>query len=137
MSEPVRPVARAVLDTSVVVDLGAIDLPKFTVEAAISAVTLAELSAGPAATGDPNERARRQDRLQRAEASFDPLPFGVAEARAYGRVHAAIRAQGRQPRRRFAELLIAATALAAGVPVLTRNRADFAGLDDLITIIEV
>lgn len=137
MSEPARPVARAVLDTSVVVDLDRIDLPSYTAQAAISAVTLAELSAGPAATSDPHERARRQDRLQRTEATFDPLPLGVAEARAYGRVHAAIRAHGRQPRRRFADLLIAATALAVGAPLLTRNPGAVAGLVDLITVIEV
>lgn len=36
---------------------------------------MAELAAGPSATNDPDEAARRQDRLQRAEAAFDPLPF--------------------------------------------------------------
>lgn len=45
-------------------------------------------------------------------------PFRSTEtcARAYGRIYAAVRAAGRQPRRRAADLLIAATALAAGVP---------------------
>ena len=32
---------------------------------------MAELAAGPHATDDPAERARRQDRLQRVEATFD------------------------------------------------------------------
>jgi predicted nucleic acid-binding protein len=52
--------------------------------------------AGPHATGDAGELARRQDRLQRAEAAFDPLPFGGDSARAYGRIYAAVIATGRK-----------------------------------------
>lgn len=77
---------------------------------------------------DIHERARRQDRLQRAEAAFDPLPFDVECARAYGRVFASVRSAGRQSRRRVADLLIAATALAQALPVITRNADDFVGL---------
>lgn len=105
-------------------------------EIAITAITLAELSAGPAATADPDERARRQDRLQRAEAAFDPLPFDVEAARAYGRIFA-VRAQGRSPRPRPADLQIASIALASGLPVVTRNAGDFAGLEGLVTILSV
>jgi predicted nucleic acid-binding protein len=83
-------------------------------------VTLAELAAGPHATADPAERARRQDRLQRAEATFEPLSVNEAVARAYGRVYAAVAAEGREARgRRALDLLIAATALAAGLPLHT------------------
>lgn len=117
-----------------------IDLERFTAAhlpatVGIAAITMAELAAGPHATDDPAERAVRQDRLQRAEATFDPIPFGGAAARAYGRVYAAVVAAGRKPRRRIAGLLIAATALAEGLPLLTRNPADFAGLDKLIAIV--
>jgi predicted nucleic acid-binding protein len=49
---------------------------------AIAAVTLAELAAGPHATDDAEERARRQDRLQRVEALLDPLSFDAAPAAA-------------------------------------------------------
>lgn len=128
--------ARGLLDTSVVVDLEAIDAALLPRELAISVVTLAELSAGPAAASDAAERARRQDRLQRAEAAFDPLPLDVDSARTYGRVHAAVLQQGR-PRGRFADLLIASAALAAGLPLVTRNAADFVGLEDLIDVVEV
>jgi predicted nucleic acid-binding protein len=101
-------------------------------------VTFAELSAGPHATADPAERARRQDRLQRAEAVFDPLPLDAGAARAYGRVYAAVAAGGRKARgRRAVDLLIAATALAADLPLYTRNPRDFTGLDDLIEIVTV
>ena len=107
-------------------------------EAAISAITMAELSAGPHATDDPVERAIRQDRLQRAEAGFDPLPFDADASRAYGRVHAAVAAAGRKARgTRAVDLLIAATACAHGLPLYTRNPDDFAGLHDLIDIVAV
>jgi predicted nucleic acid-binding protein len=129
--------ARGLLDTSVIVDLDRLDASQLPEEVAISTVTLAELSAGPSATTDVSERARRQDRLQRTEAAFDPMPFDIRSARAYGRVHAAVVEQGRQPRRKFADLLIAATALAEDLPVVTRNGKDFLGLEGLVTVIEI
>lgn len=128
---------RGLLDTSVVIDLDVIapdDLPD---EASVSAVTMAELSAGPHASDDPAERARRQDRLQQLESWVEPTPFDGDCARAYGRIYAAVLASGRQPRRRAADLLIAATALAAGLPLYTRNANDFQGLEQLLTIIAV
>jgi predicted nucleic acid-binding protein len=129
--------ARGLLDTSVIIDLDRLDPTQLPQEVAISTITLAELSAGPSAARDELERARRQDRLQRTEATFDPMPFDIEAARAYGRVHATVAAQGGQPRRRFADLLIAAAALAEELPLVTRNPADFEGLESLITVIEV
>lgn len=128
---------RALLDTSVVIDLDRIPAESLPVQMAVSAVTMAELAAGPAAASDEAERARRQDRLQRAEATFDPLPLDTEAARAYGRVYAAVREQRRNPRRRLADLLIAAIALANSLPVATRNAADFAGLEGLIDVVEI
>ncbi|MBA3584839.1 MAG: type II toxin-antitoxin system VapC family toxin [Gemmatimonadetes bacterium] len=129
---------RGVLDTSVLIDLERIDAAELPLESVISAVTLAELAAGPHATTDPDERARRQDRLQRAEVEAGPLPVDAAVARAYGRVYAATAAAGRKPRgRRTFDLLIAATALAAGLPLYTRNSADFSELGGLLEIIQV
>ena len=122
------PHPRGLIDTSVVIDLERIEPADLPHELAVSAITMAELAAGPHATGDAAERARRQDRLQRAEATFEPLPVDAAVARAYGRVYAAIGAAGRKARgRRAMDLLIAATAVAAGVPLYTRNPDDFAG----------
>jgi predicted nucleic acid-binding protein len=60
---------------------------------------------------DPAERARRQDRLQRAEATFEAMPFDVAAARTYGQIYAAVAAGGRKARgARAVDLLIAAIA---------------------------
>jgi len=130
--------ARGLVDTSVVIDLESIDPADLPLEIAVSAVTMAELAAGPHATSDPAQRARRQDRLQRAEATFDPLPFDAAAARAYGRVFAAVRSAGRKARgRRAVDLLIAATAIAAGLPLYTRNPDDFASVSDLLDIVAV
>ena len=128
---------QGLLDTSVIVDMDLLDPDQLPVEVAISVITLAELCAGPSATTDAFERARRQDRLQRTEAVFDPLPFDVEAARAYGRVYAAVLEQGRKPRRRFADMLIASTALATQLPLVTRNSGDFVGLERLLTIVEI
>ena len=129
---------RGILDTSVVIELERIDPVDLPIELAVSAVTLAELAAGPHATSDPAERAKRQDRLQRAEATFDPLPLDGTVARAYGRVYAAVAAAGRKARgRRALDLLIAATALASDLPLYTRNPEDFGDLVSLIEIVTV
>ncbi len=107
-------------------------------EAAISAITLAELTVGPHATSNSAERARRQDRLQRTEATFNPIPFGHDCARAYGRVYAAMVERGRKARcPRVADLMIAATALAEDIPVYTRNADDLLGLEALITVVPI
>jgi predicted nucleic acid-binding protein len=129
---------RGILDTSVIIDLDKLDASQLPVEVAVSALTMAELAAGPHATSDADERGRRQDRLQRAEAAFDPLPFDSEAARAYGRVYAMISAAGRKARgARAVDLLIAATACAAGLPLYTRNGADFEALEDLLDVVVV
>ena len=129
---------RGLLDTSAVIDLEHIPARSLPLEVAISAITLAELTAGPHATDDPTERSRRQDRLQRAEAVFDPLPFDANAARAYGRVFSAVATAGRKPRgARAVDLLIAATAVAENLPLYTRNPGDFQALDGLIEVITV
>ena len=133
-----RRAQRGIIDTSVVIDLEQLDAGELPIEVAISAITLAELGAGPHATGDPDERALRQDRLQRAEAAFDPLPFDGEAARAFGRIYAAQVASGRTARgTRALDLLIAATACAAGLPVYTRNPDDFRGLQSLVEVVAV
>ncbi len=126
------------LDTSIVIDWDDRDvvtaLPN---EIAISAITLAELTAGPRLASTSAESARRQARLQQVEATFDPIPFDAGAARSLGQVVVAISDAGRSHRSRIADLLIAATAHANGLALYTRNPHDFAGLEDLIEVVGV
>ena len=129
---------RGILDTSVLIDLDAIDPDLLPVESAISALSMAELAAGPHASRDATERARRQDRLQRAEVVFDPVPFDAEAARDMAWctprwLRRAARREGpgrsicSSPRRRSLN----------GMPLYTRNAADFRFLDGLVDVIEV
>lgn len=130
--------AQGLLDTSVLIDLERVDPHSLPIESAVSAITMAELAAGPHATHDADERARRQDRLQRAEAVFDPLPFDVEASRAYGRVYSAVVAAGRKARgARAVDLLIAAVACSQGLPLYTRNPEDFRAIEGLVDIVAV
>lgn len=133
-----RRATRGLVDTSVVIDLDQLDPGSLPEQLAVSSLTMAELAAGPHAAGDSAERARRQDRLQRAEATFHSLPFDTAAARAYGLIYAATAATGRKARGpRAVDLLIAATALAASLPLYTRNAEDFRGIEHLVEVIGV
>jgi hypothetical protein len=134
------------LDTNILILRGQIDPAELPARMAISAISLAELSAGPHqvrtnaeqnAYDEIEERARRLDILQRAESEFDPIPFDAQAARAYGRVVAAVVAAGRKPRRRFADLLIAATAMVEELPLFTTNPDDYLGMDKLLTVVPV
>jgi toxin FitB len=121
---------RALLDTSVLIDATA----PGDLEGAISAASLAELYFGVLVARDPDERARRTQRLGIVEATFDPLPIDAAVAREWGRLAAAVAERGGQPRRRAVDLAIAATANVAAVPLLTRNADDFRRISDLVTV---
>lgn len=125
------------LDTNVVIHLPRLDGSVLPDEMVISAITLAELSAGPHHTDDAVERAKRIGVLQHAEATFDPLPFDAEAARTFGSISAAVLAYGRRPRRRIADLMIASIAASNRLPLFTTNPGDFAGLGDLVRIAPV
>jgi predicted nucleic acid-binding protein len=140
------PHEQGLLDTNILILRRWINPAELPDEMAISAITLAELSAGPHeirrndeqdAYDEHTERARRLDVLQRAESEFDPVPFDAEAARIYGRVSAAVIASGRKPRRRMVDLMIAATAIAEALPLFTTNPEDFKGLHDLLTVVPV
>lgn len=121
---------RAVLDTSVLIGAEKpVDL-----EGAISAASLAELHFGVGVAQDPEDRARRGLRLGVIESTFEPLPIDAAVAREWGRLSAAVRTRGGQPRRRAMDLAIAATANVHRVPLLTHDVADFQIIDDLVDV---
>ena len=120
------------LDTSVVLLLSGLDDPEALPEFPLaSAITLADLSVGPLVARSDAERAARQAVLQQFEADFDPLPFDDRAARAFGRVAASLRAAGRKTRARSYDAMIAAIAIAHGLPLFTANPGDFRGIDGL------
>ena len=53
--------------------------------------------------------------VQQAEADFDPLPFDAQAARSFGQV-AVLRRAGRKPAARAYDAMIAAVAIANGLP---------------------
>jgi hypothetical protein len=124
-------VGRGLLDTSAMIDLAVLEVAVLPEECLISAITLAELSVGALVATTARQRAARQAHLQQAEADFDPIPFGASCARAFGRVAASLRRSGRKTQARAYDALIAATAVAHGLPVFTRNPDDFQDIDGL------
>lgn len=123
------------LDTSTVILLPRLrDPDALPLVARCSAITLAELSVGPLVATSEEERAERQTHLQFAEANLDPLPFDAAAARAFGRVAASLRRSGRKVQSRAYDAMIAAVAIANGLPLYTCNPHDFVGIDGLVLV---
>jgi len=127
---------RALLDTSVVIDFRSDVVASHASTAAVSTITLAELAYG-LHTGDPLIDASREQRYHWILATFDPIPFDARAARVYGALCAQVRASGRDPKPRRFDLLIAAVAVSLGVPLITRNQADFRGIHDALDVIAV
>jgi predicted nucleic acid-binding protein len=123
------------LDTSIIAALGLFDPADLPETFLITAITLGELSYGPHATDDPLKRAGRVAVLQHVESTFEPLPYDHHAARLYGQICAAVRAAGRQPRKRATDLMIAATAASNALPLYTANPADFHGSEGLIELV--
>jgi hypothetical protein len=123
---------RAVLDTSVLI--GEAPLPR-GVRLSISVVSIAELHFGLLLADDDDVRAKRVERLGLIEARFpDPLPVDDRVARAWGQLKAAFARRGGQPRRRAADLAIAATARVHEAVLLTSNAKDLRLVEDLVEV---
>jgi predicted nucleic acid-binding protein len=130
--------AAGLLDTSVIIDWNDPTVQQALPEGiSVSAISLAELAAGPILASTITERSRRQARLQQVEATFEPIPFDAVAARSFGHVVAAVASTGRTHRSRMANLLIAATAHANDLTLYTRNPTDFLGLEELIRVVAV
>lgn len=126
---------RAVLDTSVLI-ADKLSQPGF--EVAVASLSWAELGYGVRKAVDPQERARREARVVRLRSLLGPgLPFDDAAADAYEVVCGLFLAHGREVRGRAIDLMIAATAAAHGAAIITRNPADFAGLDGFTAVVSV
>jgi toxin FitB len=125
-------VSRGVLDTSVLI---ATDVTPIPGELAISVASLAEFQFGVLVVKGAQARATRLARLSAIQRRFDALPVDEAVADSYARLAARVVEVGRQSRARVMDLLIAATA--HGAAVYTRNPNDLAGLDDLLTVVQI
>lgn len=119
---------RAIVDTNLLVAESFV-YPGY--EVAVSSLSWAELGNGIRKAADPLERARREERVARLRAVLGPgIPFDDAAADAYEAVCGLALASGRA-----IDLMIAATAVAHGAAVLTRNLDDFAGLEGLVAVV--
>ena len=131
----IAPAQRGVLDTNTVILLprlqNARQLPALP---AITTITLAELSVGPLLSATDTERAARLAHVQQAEADFEPIAFDAAAARAFGHVAADLRRAGRKPAARAYDALIAASAIANGLPLYTVNPDDYQGITNLTVV---
>ena len=108
-----------ILDTNTLILVERLDPDDLPSEPVIASLTLAELSPGPLVAVDDDERAARQARLQEVGSVFEPLPFDAAAARVFGRFASSLRRSGRRPAARAVDALIAATAIANGLPLYT------------------
>lgn len=129
--------AAAILDTNIIAALQLYDASELPDTMLITAVTLGELSYGPHATEDPVKRAGRVAVLQYVESTFDALPYDQHSARVFGQISAAVKVAGRDPRKRSADLMIAATAASNGLPLYTANADDFRGTESLVEVVSV
>ena len=124
-------------DTCVLIDLDHIDLGAYASGIPlVSAVSVGELSFG-VGVGDAEERVARERFVRDVVVDHEILPYGVGEAKLYGVLATLVRAAGRSPRPRRLDLQIAATAVAAGIPLLTSNPGDFVGADRLVEVVAV
>ncbi|SNT64207.1 hypothetical protein SAMN05216276_11135 [Streptosporangium subroseum] len=126
-----------VLDTCTYIDLDLIDPARLPTIPEITAITLAELHQGVAMAKDAGVRAARMEKLGAAVADFEPLPFDGDAAARYGTLVALTIAADRDPRPRRMDLMIAAVASTRGLPLYTRNDADFKGLESIVTVVPV
>lgn len=126
-----------VLDTCTYIDLDLIDPARLPIIPEITAITLAELHQGVAMARDAGARAARMEKLGAAVADFAPLPFDDDAAARYGTLVALTMAANRDPRPRRMDLMIAAVASTRGLPLYTRNHADFKGLESVVRTVPI
>ncbi|MER6628220.1 type II toxin-antitoxin system VapC family toxin [Streptomyces sp. NPDC000987] len=126
-----------VLDTCARIDLDLLSPQSLPLMPELTAVTFTELRQGVATARDPAARAARMEKLGAAVADFEPLPFDGDAASRYGTLVALTLAADRDPRPRRMDLMIAAIASARGMPLFTRNAADFKGLDSAVLVVPV
>lgn len=125
-----------IFDTSILIEAerGRFDMRAFlrghgTDAIGLAAITAAELLHGCERAVDPEIRARRSQYVEGLLANIPVIPFGLLEARHHARVWAALAGRGTPIGAH--DLLVAATALAAGWSVATLNRQEFSQVEGL------
>ena len=124
------------LDTTFLIDAerGATDLDDLIGDdddVAIAAITLAELTVG-VELATARQRSRRQSYVDEIAASIPILPYDEPVALRHARLLVAVRRAGRP--RGAHDLVIAATAVAAGRTVVSADRRAFDGLPGVTAI---
>jgi len=125
--------SRGLADTSVFIareSARPLDLDALPDEVAVSVITVGELRAGVLAANDTSTLATRLDTLT-AVLSLRPLPIDDDVASAWAKLRVLLRDAGlRMP---VNDSWIAATAMAANVPIITQDQ-DFPVLDGLAVV---
>ncbi len=123
------------LDTNVLIDLPDDDvLGDETLGASI--LSRAELEFGIRSARNDSIALARAQYLSALDRFIDWLPFDTDASRAYGFLAASMLRNGAKGRARKTDTFIAAQAYAAGVPLMTRNIADFAAITSLVRIVD-
>lgn len=117
-----------IIDTSILIDvergtLKLSDLVDPAENVAISSLTASELLHGVYRAKDATHRARRESFVEQLLANVPVLPFDTVAARVHARLWADLSSAGSAVGSH--DLIIAATAIARGCPLLTRDRRSF------------
>lgn len=99
----------------------------------IAAITVSELLHGVHRAATPTQRQRRETFVERLLAVIPVLPFDVVTARIHASLWASLAAKGASVGAH--DLLIGATALAAGYRIVTRDRRSFARIPGLEVVL--
>jgi predicted nucleic acid-binding protein len=127
-------VSRGIADTSLFIARESgrpVDIAALPSELSVSIITIGELRAGVLATDDIRLRERRLATLE-AALQLEALPVDHRVAQAWARLRVLLRDAGK--RMPVNDSWIAATAMAAAVPVVTQGANYDVGLPDLQTI---
>ncbi|MDR1441019.1 MAG: type II toxin-antitoxin system VapC family toxin [Bifidobacteriaceae bacterium] len=134
-------VVRAVADTSILIALVKVSEPSPDLsglgDICVSALSWSELSIRLHTVSDVAGMSRRLEEFSALRALFTlTLPYDDRCAVAYQRILARVLEQGGAPKARPFDRMIAATALAHEVPLITRDRAGFGQVGNLVDVIE-
>jgi predicted nucleic acid-binding protein len=124
------------LDTCTLIDIEDIPGERLPIVSEICSITVAELMLGVHMAKAPADRSARITKLLTVGANFDPLPFEDQATNAFNALVGLTVATGRQKPRKN-DLMIAATAVANGLPLYTANVEDFKGLESMLEVVEV